>query len=131
MRPHILFAIAALLGGLAVLLGAFGAHGLKAIFTTAELATYKTATDYLMYHALALLGVAAMWRQVTHPNSFMWVSFIMLLGIALFSGSLYLLLFTGLRWVAWLTPFGGLLLVFAWLLLAWQGLRMCKRIDET
>lgn len=126
MKPHILFSIAALLAGLAVLLGAFGAHGLKAILSETQLQTYQTATEYLMYHALALLGIAAIWSHKPTNKRIGLAALIMLLGVLLFAGSLYLLLLTSFGWLVWLTPLGGLLLVLAWLLVAWQGLKMYK-----
>lgn len=143
MRPHIVFALAALLAGLAVVLGAFGAHGLKAHLAEQQLATYQTATEYLMYHALALIGIAAFW-QANEPspnvklegdklNSSKLKSpklssavITMLCGVLLFSGSLYLLLLTGQRWLVWCTPLGGLLLILAWLMIAWQGFKLAK-----
>ena len=126
MKPHILFSIAALLGSLAILFGAFGAHGLKEILTESQLHTYQTATEYLMYHSLALLGIAAMWHQKPANKGMGLAVLIMLLGVLLFAGSLYLLLFTSMGWLVWLTPLGGVLLALGWLLVAWQGLKMYK-----
>lgn len=126
MKPHILFSIAALLSGLAVLLGAFGAHGLKDILSESQLQTYQTATEYLMYHALALLGIAAMWHQMPAEKGMGLVALIMLLGVLLFAGSLYLFLLTNIGWLVLITPVGGLILVLSWLLVAWQGLKMYK-----
>lgn len=126
MKPHILFSIAAVLAGVAVLFGAFGAHGLKEILSESQLQTYQTATKYLMYHALALLGIAAMWHQRPANKGMVWAVFIMLLGILFFAGSLYLLVFTSISWLVWFAPLGGLLLVISWLLVAWQGLKMYK-----
>lgn len=123
MTPQFTFAIAAFLAGLAVLLGAFGAHGLSGVLQEPQMQTYQTATQYLMYHALALLGVAAVWLQHRSCKGLATAVVIMLLGIMLFSGSLYLLLLTGFSWLVWLTPLGGLTLIFSWVLLAWQGLK--------
>lgn len=129
MKPHILFSVAALLAGFAVLLGAFGAHGLQDILLESELQTYQTATEYLMYHALALIGVAAMWRQTPAKKDMGLAAVMMLLGVLLFAGSLYLLLLTNIFWLVWITPIGGLLLIVSWLLVAWHGLKMYERSD--
>lgn len=130
MKPSLLFAIAALCGALAVLLGAFGAHGLKAVLTESQLHTYQTATEYLMYHALALVGVSAVWFQFPGQRGFAWAGGLMILGILLFSGSLYGLVFLTASWLVWLTPLGGISLLLSWLLLFWQGLRGLKAASQ-
>ncbi len=112
--------IAALLGASAVLAGAFGAHGLKAILTPAQLVTWKMASFYQLVHAVLLMALAA--SALIELKSFRWTSKVLLLGIVLFSGSLYLLLLTGIKFLAILTPVGGLLLVAGWLLLAFAAL---------
>lgn len=125
-RPHILMALAALMAALAVIAGAFAAHALQGQLTTAQLATFDTASRYLMYHALALLalgGVAlADPLQQWHSVAWLW-----LLGSLLFSGSLYLLSLLQLTWVVWLTPVGGLLMILGWLRLLWLALKCAAR----
>ena len=110
------------LGGLAVALGAFGAHGLKGRVDADLLQIYETAARYQMYHALALLavGVAARLFPSTAVQAAGWC---FVLGIALFSGSLYTMTFTGLRWLGAVTPLGGLAFMAGWALLAWAGAR--------
>jgi uncharacterized membrane protein YgdD (TMEM256/DUF423 family) len=111
-----------LLGGLAALLavavGAFGAHGLKARIAPELLSVYKTGVEYHFYHALGLIlvGLTA-WRlpESAHLKAAGWA---MLAGIVLFSGSLYLLALTGLGWLGAITPFGGLAFLAAWGLFA-------------
>jgi uncharacterized membrane protein YgdD (TMEM256/DUF423 family) len=111
-----------LLGGLAALLavavGAFGAHGLKARIAPELLSAYKTGVEYHFYHALGLIlvGLTA-WRlpESAHLKAAGWA---MLAGIVLFSGSLYLLALTGLGWLGAITPFGGLAFLAAWGLFA-------------
>jgi uncharacterized membrane protein YgdD (TMEM256/DUF423 family) len=109
-------------GALAVLAGAFGAHGLKARLTPELLATWNTGADYHMYHALALVlaGVLA----GAQPSATLQVSGAALLaGILLFSGSLYLLALTGVKMLGAVTPFGGLAFVVGWCALAWAAWR--------
>lgn len=103
---------------LAVALGAFGAHGLKARLGDAEMAIYRTAVDYHMWHALGLGLVGLLMER--HPGSrcLRWAGGLMLGGIVVFSGSLYLLSVTGLRWLGMITPIGGLSFMAAWALTA-------------
>jgi uncharacterized membrane protein YgdD (TMEM256/DUF423 family) len=119
MTPDRLFVLfGALNAAAAVALGAFGAHALKARLPADLLAVYHTGNQYHFYHALGLILVglaAARWPDSTLLRSSGWV---MLAGIVLFSGSLYLLSFTGQRWLGAVTPLGGLAFIAAWLLLA-------------
>jgi uncharacterized membrane protein YgdD (TMEM256/DUF423 family) len=107
--------IAAVNGGLAVLAGAFAAHGLESRISPAGLAIFETGARYHMYHALAM-AVAALVPARSAAIAF-------LVGILLFSGSLYLLGLTGLGPLALATPVGGLFLVAGWALLAWTVFR--------
>jgi uncharacterized membrane protein YgdD (TMEM256/DUF423 family) len=106
---------AAGLGALGVALGAFGAHGLRDLVAERDLATWGTAVLYHQLHALALLALAlfgaATGRDVRLPAT------LFTLGIALFSGSLYLLVVSGARWLGAVTPLGGLCLIAGWLAL--------------
>lgn len=102
--------IAAVNGGLAVLAGAFAAHGLQARVSAAGLSLFETGARYHMYHALAMALSALV------PARSAAIAF--LAGIVLFSGSLYLLALTGLSWLALATPVGGLFFVAGWGLLA-------------
>lgn len=114
-----LFLLAAsLLLALAVMLGAFGAHALKNRLPSDMLAVYQTAVQYHFYHALGLLLIGVLALQF--PTS-MWLRAaggLMLAGVALFSGSLYVLSFTGARWLGAVTPLGGIAFIGAWLALA-------------
>ena len=108
--------IAATFALLAVMLGAFAAHGLKAMLDAQQLALFETAARYQMYHALALLviGVLTTSRQFSRPLlKLACLAFIT--GIFLFSGSLYLLALSGVRWLGALTPLGGMALLAGWL----------------
>lgn len=112
-------ALAGILGFLGVAAGAFGAHGLKKHF---ELypdmqPIFKTAAEYQMVHTLALLGVA--WAASRWPGSLVHAAgFLFIAGIVIFSGSLYVLALTRLKWLGAVTPLGGLSLMAGWLCLA-------------
>lgn len=121
---RLLIGLAALLGFLGVALGAFGAHGLAGHFdANPDLEpTFQTASRYHMYHALALL--AAAWLSTRVPGRLvLWAGWALLLGVALFSGSLYILSIFGVRWMGAVAPFGGVSLLVGWALLGWAVLR--------
>ncbi len=112
------FFLGSLSGGLAVALGAFGAHALKTRLTPESLATFETGVRYQMYHALALLVVAVAVTHVANVSLLNAAGWLFIAGTLLFSGSLYLLCFTQKRWLGAITPFGGLAFIAGWLLLA-------------
>jgi uncharacterized membrane protein YgdD (TMEM256/DUF423 family) len=121
-RPFL--TLAAGLGFLAVALGAFGAHGLASRLANVpdgalRLDWWKTAAHYHLAHALAL-GLTAGVLGETRVARFACVAFA--LGILLFSGSLYTMTLTGIRWLGAVTPLGGLALLVGWLLLGWAAL---------
>ena len=109
-----------ILGGinaaLVVMLGAFGAHGLKARLSMDMLAVYQTGVHYHLFHALGLLVVGLVATQISDSAYLRWSGWLMLLGIVLFSGSLYVLSISGLRWLGAITPFGGVSFIAAWVL---------------
>jgi uncharacterized membrane protein YgdD (TMEM256/DUF423 family) len=109
-------AAGALLAGLAVAAGAFGAHALKSSLSPEALGWWQTAVEYQMWHALALLALARVERAGL-------ASALLTAGTLVFSGSLYLLALTGARWLGAATPLGGLLLLAGWALLALRALR--------
>ena len=111
---------ATLTGGLAVILGAFGAHTLKEYIAIEHLSTFQTGVTYQFYHSLALLGLGILTKR--YPNKYMeWAGLFFVAGILLFSGSLYILTFlqatkqVGLGGFGILTPIGGVLLVAGWI----------------
>jgi uncharacterized membrane protein YgdD (TMEM256/DUF423 family) len=109
---------------LAVGLGAFGAHGLKPKLSTEMLAVFQTAVQYHFYHALGLLLigiVATLWPGSGLLKVAGWA---MLGGIILFSGSLYILSISGIRWLGAVTPFGGLAFLAAWAMLVIALMRL-------
>lgn len=112
----------AVLAGLAVALGAFGAHGLPEGLPPERVATYETAARYHMYHALAL--VAAGLLALRRPSPVLRAAAAAFgLGLALFSGSLYLLVLTDTPALGLVAPFGGGALIAGWGLLAWAAWR--------
>jgi uncharacterized membrane protein YgdD (TMEM256/DUF423 family) len=117
---RLFFVVGALAALIAVALGAFAAHGLKARLDATMLATFETGVRYHMYHALALLAVAwaaARWSgAAVNASGWLFVA-----GIVLFSGSLYVLSLTGIRWLGAITPFGGIAFLGGWLCLAWAA----------
>lgn len=113
--------LAALNGMMAVIAGAFGAHALRGRLDLEARLIFEVGARYQMYHALALLAVA--WMSSLQTSRLVRMSGVcMVLGIVLFSGSLYGLALTGMRWLVAITPLGGLLLVVGWLLLAVAGI---------
>lgn len=107
---------------LGVAIGAFGAHGLEGRLQPRDLATFETGARYQMYHALALLLLAV--RRPGLPQSFVRVAgWAFTLGIVLFSGSLYLLVLSGVRGLGAVTPFGGVSFLVGWAALAWAFFR--------
>lgn len=107
----------AFLGMLAIILGAFGAHALKAVLSPEQLITFETGVRYQMYHALFLLfiGTTGLLSQKTKKT----IYYLVLVGVLFFSGSIYLLATNGLtsfdfRVIGFITPIGGLLLILAW-----------------
>lgn len=116
------FALGSVLALLAVALGAFGAHALKSRLASDLLATFEVGVRYQMYHALALLAVA--WACTRWPGPWLSASgWLFAAGIVVFSGSLYVLALTGVRWLGAITPLGGILLIAGWLCLAWGAAR--------
>ena len=111
---------ASILGGLAVLFGAFGAHALKKILNDEQLKSFETGVKYQMYHALVLLIIGFNFKLETTSEKYMVYSFI--IGILLFSFSIYGLVISSaknkkLTFLGPITPLGGLFLIIGWLLL--------------
>lgn len=105
------------LGGLGVALGAFGAHALKSVLAANQsLETYELAVRYQFYHAFALLIIGALAYKI-ESKTLMSASVCMIVGVVLFSGSLYGLAFKLGKFIAFVTPIGGLFLISGWVLL--------------
>ncbi len=114
--------LGSLLGLTGVALGAFGAHVLEGRLLPAELAVFETAARYQMFHALALLAVALLGAQ-RPTGAVRLAGWAFLSGTVVFSGSLYLLSFTGVRWLGAVTPLGGVAFLVGWVALGWGFLR--------
>lgn len=116
------FALGAVLAGLGVALGAFGAHALKARLSPDMLAVWETGVRYQLVHALGLLAVA--WALTRWPGSAVQASgWLFVAGTLLFSGSLYALALSGVRGLGAVTPLGGVAWIVGWALLAWGAWR--------
>lgn len=113
-----------ILGALAVGLGAFGAHGLEPILIkNGRLDTFETAVSYHFYHVFALFGIGILslikpdWKYLSFS------AWCMILGILIFSGSLYVLSLTGINWLGAITPLGGVGFILGWLGLAYSAIK--------
>jgi uncharacterized membrane protein YgdD (TMEM256/DUF423 family) len=119
---RLVFVAGSVLAGLAVVLGAFGAHGLQAVVTPQRLATFETGVRYQIFHALALMVMALAierWPERRLARAAWWL----LGGTVVFSGSLYLLVVTGVGWLGAVTPFGGAAMIAGWSMTVWESLR--------
>ena len=120
--PRLFLAIGSGCALLAVVTGAFGAHALRARLSEDMLATFEVAARYQMYHALALIAVA--WAASQWSATLISVAgWLFLAGIVIFSGSLYILALSGVRWLGAVTPIGGLAFIAGWLCLLWVAVR--------
>ncbi|QQU03746.1 DUF423 domain-containing protein [Myroides odoratus] len=120
---------ATLLGALGIILGAFGAHGLKKIVSETAVASYEVGVRYQMYHVFFLLfvGLSSFFTDAVKKRLFI----LTLIGVTLFSGSVYLLTFNGLqgfnvKFLGPITPIGGIFMILAWVYAAIQTLKMGK-----
>jgi uncharacterized membrane protein YgdD (TMEM256/DUF423 family) len=109
--------VAGVVGALGVTMGAFGAHAVKDMVSEEALAWWRTGAQYHMIHALAL-GLVAV-----HPARPKWATVAFVAGIVLFSGSLYTMTLTELRWLGAITPFGGVCFIIGWLMLAFSPMQ--------
>jgi uncharacterized membrane protein YgdD (TMEM256/DUF423 family) len=117
--------LAAMLGMLAVGIGAFGAHGLEpTLEANGRTETFETAVKYHFYHALAILALA-IWLQIQPQLTFLKsVMGLLVLGILIFSGSLYVLSLTGINWLGAITPIGGVAFIVGWFWLFWSARKL-------
>jgi len=117
MQKQTSLLLGAISGGLAVAIGAFGAHALKPLLMeTGREATFELAVRYQFYHALALLATGILTSE-TNRKTLHYSSLCFMLGIIFFSGSLYVLCFTGIKMLGAITPFGGVFFILGWVLL--------------
>lgn len=115
-----LLILGALLMASAVILGAFGAHGLKARLSPDLLQVYHTGVEYHFYHALGVLLMGVIAGFYPTISGIQWSGWMLTIGIIIFSGSLYLLSITGVRWLGAITPIGGVAFIAGWLMLAYH-----------
>lgn len=124
MNTARLFVVLGAVGGfLAVALGAFAAHGLENLLPASRLETWQTGNEYLALHALALIGVGLAMMQLGDARLLRAAGWAFVLGLILFSGSLFLLALTDIRWLGAVTPFGGTAFLVGWVLFAWRAAR--------
>jgi uncharacterized membrane protein YgdD (TMEM256/DUF423 family) len=120
---QLFIAMASISGLLAVAFGAFAAHGLKNRLPTELLDVWHTAVQYQFWHTLTLLGLGILLSQ-TAPSKWLVISgWLFAAGIVIFSGSLYLLCWSGARWLGAITPIGGILWLAAWACLCYSALK--------
>lgn len=122
-----IFISGVVLGALAVVLGAFAAHGLEKVVAAEAIATFETGVKYQMYHALVLLVLGSL-QQLTEKDK-KWVYYFFVLGIALFSFSIYLLALNSLtsfdfKIIGVITPIGGVFLIMGWVLLGYKSWKL-------
>lgn len=123
MMTRIFLAIASILGGLSVTTGAFATHALREKFSERALDIFETAARYQMYHVLALLVVALLISQTEFSQpSLVVAGWAFIIGIVIFSGSLYALSLTDIKVLGAITPLGGLAFIIGWSALAYASL---------
>jgi uncharacterized membrane protein YgdD (TMEM256/DUF423 family) len=110
--------IGALSAMLSVILGAFGAHLLKDRLTADALAVYDTAVQYHMFHAIGILLIALLMDRLSSQKLAIWAARLHLIGIVLFSGSLYALALSGIGMLGAITPLGGIAFIAGWICIA-------------
>ena len=112
---QIFLAIAGMLGGISVVLGAFASHALKDRLSEYALSIWETGTKYQMYHALALFLVALLLSRLTTDSiPLVAAGYAFIVGVVLFSGSLYALSLTGIKWLGAIAPIGGMAFIIGW-----------------
>ncbi|MEM6610716.1 MAG: DUF423 domain-containing protein [Cyanobacteria bacterium P01_C01_bin.72] len=121
---RIFLAIASMLGGISVVFGAFASHALQDRLSAKSLAIWNTGTTYQMYHALALMLVALLVSRFPNSTLLTVAGYAFIAGIFIFSGSLYALTLTGIKWLGAITPLGGMAFIIGWFCLALASWRI-------
>ncbi|MGF1695043.1 DUF423 domain-containing protein [Vibrio lamellibrachiae] len=132
MRSKSLLTFCGLSGGLSVVLGAFAAHGLKAMLSPQLLSAFETGVQYQFIHTVAIALCAILIRINIDSKArkyFFLAAICFIIGILCFSGSLYALALTGIKWFGPITPFGGLLFIFGWGLFTAAALQL-KEVNK-
>lgn len=115
--------IGAIIAGLAVAFGAFGAHGLKDTLSDHYLEVFETGVRYQMYHGLGILLIALLSDRLSSARLTRWSARLLLIGTVIFSGSLYILALSGTDWLGAITPLGGVAFLAGWICLALAAFR--------
>lgn len=124
MKAKQILQLAGISGALAVSLGAFGAHSLEELLIqNNKLDTFQTAVNYHFYHTLALLGIGLLGTIKPEWKGISLTAWCMILGILIFSGSLYVLCLTGITWLGAITPLGGLAFILGWMNLFYSNFK--------
>ncbi len=121
---RIFLAIASALGGISVVLGAFASHALKDKLSERALEIWETGTKYQMYHALALILVALLISRFPDSTLLVVAGYAFVAGVTIFSGSLYALSLSGIKWLGAITPLGGAAFIIGWACLTVAALRI-------
>jgi uncharacterized membrane protein YgdD (TMEM256/DUF423 family) len=121
---HKRFIIIGALGmALAVVAGAFSAHALRNVLDGRMWEIFNTAVDYQLYHSLGLILIGVLLQSASNNIHLRRSAYLMLGGMLIFSGSLYLLVASGIKMLGMITPIGGSLMIVAWLMLAWSQIK--------
>ena len=123
MQPNVIISVGSFNAALAIALSAYAAHGLERYLDATKIATFTTGADFHLWHSLGLILIGLLAKQFT-AISFSKIALLILAGIILFSGSLYLLSTTGIKAFAYFTPLGGMSFIIAW---TWLALTMLNR----
>lgn len=115
-------AIGSIMAGLSVVMGAFGAHGLRERLAPEMLQIYEIGARYQMYHALAVLAVGLVQIKIDHPMLSV-AGWCFVVGTVIFSGTLYALSLTGIRILGMITPIGGAIFILGWAAMAYSALK--------
>ena len=121
MNARLALTLGALLAFIAVALGAFGAHALRSRLAPEMTSVWQTAVQYHGGHALALLAVGMLLLHWPDRGALIWAGWSFVVGIALFSGSLYVMALTGAKYLGVVTPIGGVAFLAGWIMLAWSA----------
>jgi uncharacterized membrane protein YgdD (TMEM256/DUF423 family) len=117
MNKYFWIKIIATSGFLSVVLGAFSAHGLEGLISDRRMENFQTAVQYQIFHTLAMLGIVCIEDRFLQSKYRIYSAVFLLLGIFLFSGSLYLLALTDITWLGMITPLGGSAFIIGWIML--------------
>ena len=120
MRTNVIISVGSFNIALAIALSAFAAHGLEQFLDIKQLQTFKTACEFHLWHGLGIILLGLVSLSIPSAGKIVWL---MLIGILLFCGSLYILSTTELGWIGWITPFGGIAFIASWVWLSWIVLR--------